>query len=204
MRQKTGYIWVNSGQNCLFAPKTFWEKNDWCYFSLHIVPYHATFQKKNPQSKSWKHMLARFQVKLDPNCLFAPKRNLFGKLTNVTFVYLLCPILQQLFYKILRVDHQISKAAWLWAKLGPICPFALKEDFMGKITNVTFVYLLCLIMPLTFKKVLGGNQEISVCTLGPNWPFTQKCKSLEIIDFSLLIVCNHTRRLKKSCEYHEE
>lgn len=113
-------------------------------------------------------------------------------------------ILQQLFYKILRVDHQISKAAWLWAKLGPICPFALKEDFMGKITNVTFVYLLCLIMPLTFKKVLGGNQEISVCTLGPNWPFTQKCKSLEIIDFSLLIVCNHTRKLKKSCEYHEE
>ena len=169
-----------------------------------LCPIMLHFKKKNPQSKSWKHMLARFQVKLDPNCLFAPKRNLFGKLTNVTFVYLLCPILQQLFYKILRVDHQISKAAWLWAKLGPICSFALKEDFMEKITNVTFVYLLCLIMPLTFKKVLGGNQEISVCTLGPNWPFTQKCKSLEIIDFSLLIVCNHTRKLKKSCEYHEE
>ena len=42
--------------------------------------------------------------------------------------------------------------------LDPNCPFAWKEDFLGKLTTTAIVYLLCPIMLQYLKKILNVGQ----------------------------------------------
>ena len=77
--------------------------------------------------------VTRIWVKLGLNYSFASKGHFSGKLTTITFVYVLSPIMLLHFKKVLRADHKISGNIILVQiefKL-PICP--KRDFFFGKI-----------------------------------------------------------------------
>ena len=58
------------------------------------------------------------------------------------------------------------------AKLDPNCHFPWKEDFLRKLINTTFVYLLCSIMLLCFKNNPDSRADHEIQDLAvwvPNW-----------------------------------
>ena len=72
----------------------------------------------------------------------------FGKLTNITFAYLLSPTILQHFKQILK------QGCIILAQIGPKLPILPKRYILGKLT-ITFVCLLCSILQQHFKKNLG-------------------------------------------------
>ena len=77
------------------------------------------------------------------------------KLTNVTIVYLSCPIMLKCFKTKKLYDRlwdiRLNNFGPNWGKTGPNCPFAWKGDILEKLINTT-VYLSCLIMLQCVKK----------------------------------------------------
>ena len=85
----------------------------------------------------------RFQV-----IHLSQKGSCFGKLTNITFAYLLSPTIRQHFKQIL------IQGCIILAQIGPKLPILPKRYILGKFT-FTFVCLLCSILQQHFKKNLG-------------------------------------------------
>ena len=108
------------------------------------------FSKRPSESESWDIRLQHF----DPNWAQVVKRGFLGKT-------------EQFYLRQSIVSHHVKmfqqKTLWqimrykfksFWAKLGPNSPFALKEDFLQKLTNTTILYLLCPVMLQCLKKYL--------------------------------------------------
>ena len=84
--------------------------------------------------------VVRIWANLELSYSFALKGDFSGKLTTITFDYLVSPIMLLHFKQIFRANHKISgyiSLAQIDSKLS-ICP---KRDFLAKLT-VTVVYLL--------------------------------------------------------------
>ena len=96
--------------------------------------------------------VGKIWANLGLNYSFASKEDFSGKLTNITFVYLVNPIILLHFKQILRADHKISGYIILIeidTKL-PVCP---KRVFLAKLT-VTIVCLLYSFILQHFRKIL--------------------------------------------------
>ena len=131
-------------------------KTDQCCLCQSIVPHHAKMIKK----KHWQIMICKVH-KLS----FALKGDFLGKLTNTSIVYLLCPIMLQCLKKILRI-WQIMRYNVLqfWAKLDTNYPLMLKGNFLEKLTDVSFVYLMYPIIILQcLKWIIKVVQKIQGC-----------------------------------------
>ena len=76
------------------------------------------------------------------------RRTCSGKLTNITFAYLLSPTILQHFKQILK------QGSIILAQIGPKLPILPKRYILGKLT-ITFVCLLCSMLQQHFKKNLG-------------------------------------------------
>ena len=72
----------------------------------------------------------------------------FGKLTNITFAYLLSPTTLQLFKQILK------QGCIILACIGPKLSILPKRYVLGKLA-IIFVCLLCSILQQHFKKNIG-------------------------------------------------
>ena len=90
------------------------------------------------------------------------KGNCFGKLTNITFVYLLSPIIQQHFKQILK------QSCIILAQIGPKLFILPKRYILEKST--TFVCLLCSISQhFKKKKSWRANHQTTLHNFDPNW-----------------------------------
>ena len=76
------------------------------------------------------------------------KGTCFGKLTNITFAYLLTPTILQHFNQILK------QVCIILGQFGPKLPILPKRYILGKLT-IAFVCLLCSILQQNFQKNLG-------------------------------------------------
>ena len=108
---------------------------------------------------------------------FPKKRNCFGKLINITFVYLLSPIIQQHFKRILK------QSCMILAQIGPKLFILPKRYILGKST-IIFVCLLCSIsqhFKKKKKKSWRANHQIRLHNFDPNWawPCPPKVNFLE-------------------------
>ena len=100
----------------------------------------------------------RFQV-----IHLSQKGSCFGKLTNITFAYLLSPTIRQHFKQIL------IQGCIILAQIGPKLPILPKRYILGKLT-ITFVCLLCSILQQHFKKKSRrANHQTRLHNFGPNW-----------------------------------
>ena len=92
-----------------------------------------------------------FWLKLGPNSKSMLKEDFWRKLTNVTFVNLLCPIMLKSFKKSLcdrSLYITLNKFGRNWSQIA----FSFKRGFFGKLTNTTILHLLCPIMLQCLKK----------------------------------------------------
>ena len=97
------------------------------------------------------------------NYLFIPKEDFFRKVAEYFFCL---PIQSQHttnFTNIIRADHELKD----FIHLGKFL-FVPKRQFLGKLTNANFVYILCPIM-LRFKKILRADQNVCLHDFGSNW-----------------------------------
>ena len=94
---------------------------------------------------------------LDPNYPLA-------KMT-FTFAYLLCPIILPNISKRSLEWIMILKVAKILANLVPNYPFTPKQIFSGKLTNITFAYLLSSIIQQRLKQILRANHYIQGCII---------------------------------------
>ena len=56
-----------------------------------------------------------------------------------------------------------------WIEFWPKLPNCTKRGFLGKLTNVTFIYILCPIMLKCFKKIYDRSWDIRLNSFGVNW-----------------------------------
>ena len=82
-----------------------------------------------------------------------------------TFAYLLCPIILPNISKRSLEWIMILKVAKILANLVPNYPFTPKQIFSGKLTNITFAYLLSSIIQQRLKQILRANHYIQGCII---------------------------------------
>ena len=128
---------------------------------VYIMSFIMTRHLKNPCGRPWYIRLHTFRPNLAQIACLPTKRIFKTKLTNITFVQLLCFIMLKHFKKILATDHEIKGCVRFWANLVQNYWFALRGDvFFGILTNVILVHLLCFNMIKILKKNLTRDHEI--------------------------------------------
>ena len=122
-------------------------------------------------------------AQIGPKLSILPKRCILGKLT-ITFVCLLCSILQQHFKKNWRANHhkRLHNFDWNWA-----WPCPPKGNFLEQLVNIALVFHI----PLSYiisKKILR-EQIARLHDFCPNFPLPQKRIFLE--NWLLLLISNN-------------
>ena len=83
----------------------------------------------------------------------------------VTFAYLLCPIILPKISKQSLEWIMILKVAKILANVVPNYPFAPKQNFLWKLTNITFAYLLSSIIQQCLKQIFRADHYIQGCII---------------------------------------
>ena len=114
--------------------------------------------------------VTRIWVKLGLNYSFASKGHFSGKLTTITFVYVVRPIMLLHFKKILRADHKISGniiLVQIESKL-PICP---KRDFFFWQNLLLLLSTYCILSCYSISKIFSErkSRDRRLHNFGPNW-----------------------------------
>ena len=89
-----------------------------------------------------------------PSYPFAPEGNLFWKVTNITFAYLLSPTILQHFKQI------VKQGCIILAQIGPKLPILPKRYILGKLT------ILCAYCVLSYNNILKKNLGEQIITQG--------------------------------------
>ena len=89
-------------------------------------------------------------------------------MTNLTALYLMCIITLQPLKKAITVYHEIYSCEIL-GDIRPNCPFVLIGDHVWKLTNVTFMKLLCFTMQNVFKNTCSQLRDTRLYTFVSNW-----------------------------------
>ena len=114
-------------------------------------------------------------AEIGPKLSIFPKRYILGKLT-ITFVCLLCSILQQYFKK--NLGKQIIRQG---------CIILAKGTFLEKLANIAVVFHIPLCSIIS-KKILR-EQIVRLCDFCPNCPLPQKGIFLE--NWLFLLISNY-------------
>ena len=133
----------------------------------------------------------------------AKKGNFLGKLTNINNVGLHCVNMS------LKIFWAVNTSCVILGQIGPILP--QKEFFFGKLTNVTFVYVLCPIMPQNFKKILASESwNVRLDNFDRNWVncpclegnFLGKLTNITLVQILNPIIKKHFKNLTEHIMRH--